>query len=1517
MSKLNGWPLLFALWLGVAGAARTAAPTPLFATPTLSGQAALTLPAGKPLMVVEVPDGPRDGQTPVTVIYGGKLYYTRFGLLGSDDSPLSFRDGTGYFSVPQSASRSVTVPLLWEGEGAADLDWQVSALPLAEPKLGGSPLALAGSAVRTVNVKLRATGTEGKKTRAAGQVELGRLPAGLYLLTASRPDAPATVLGTEVIRVSDLHLTSLASPRKVRVWATHAVTGAVLPGVRLSGLAVTRSYEPVADRETVTTRPLSPVTTDEQGLASFNLRDGENLVVLGQGRLDGQMQTARLGGMYDEYWLSETEHARALIQTDKPVYRPGETLRGLAVLRQLTPGQRLPYRAPGDGTVTVRLVSLYSSLTLAQQKVKPDADGLVRFSFALPDSVKTGSYSVQVELPRAAGPDNPRPTPDVSSMAVEVRAFVKPLFTLDLSGPQEIVSGTDWPLTARTELYQGGPANVSGEGFLSEGSPSENLYDSEMQQGDDSLFFEEFDWAAGGTSLPAIDPKRRPDFTLRTVAGRATLPLSLRAEDGLPTFYQVTVRSRDEYGRDVWATRSVTVHPAALKFENARVSGPEELKRVTVQVRQVGTDKPLPGRKVTVTAVRSYRAAGPGGSSQDREERLFEKTLTTDAQGRIAVSVPTPMGKEGEYTLTLAGSDSTGRRARARLDVAWVSGRDEEEKRSFSLSVSTDQETYAPGSTATVRVKTDLPVGTPLLLGASAEDRSELRVVKVTGPTMNVPWQIGPTLEPAFTVQAVAIRQGEFVQGSTDLLFVPRRDQQLNVTVTPQGEVRPGEKATFTIRTTRAGKGVSALTTLSAVNESVYAVVGDPTPHPWRFFWGATYPQIEVRSSQMMSDDGRGGGGGGDDGALYRSDLREVAAFQTVQTDASGNARVTVTMPEALGSYRLSVRALTRSGAAGEAKGVQRVGLPFAVRLIRPRVLTQGDTGSVVVGAVDRNGKGGNVTLSLTAGGAAQTKTLPLQGGSATQTFRVQAPSRGQALPLQASAARGSERDGIREDVPLRPAGQRLLLSGSGTLKGAASVPLKWDSGARPESLIIDLAASPLQLALSGLDAALSDPEDRWVTTDGFSARLTSNLHLAALAGQFGWPDMRERALAQARRDFAGLLALQGQDGWGWTESSEATADMTALALLATVQAKGAGLTHAQTLREVQQAAQGWADKPTPLLAAALAQAGAPQVAVRLARQGVSDPADAARLASVLASAQPPLAATLYDRARKAARSDKDGALVLGSAASWQGDSEPTALLLEAAARLNRTADLPALTRAVLERRTGSAWSGGGGGWGGPRATAASIQAIRVLAAREGKPQPRPVTVKLGRYQKTVTVSAPVRLTVPAQQVQAGTLSLQAAAPTPYAWELRLRRNGSAPAALSPVKIERRYDKTTVGRDGIVTVTLTFSTPSRLTHLRVTDPLPGGLEAIDDSPLFETATVNVAGSNRTAWADRALYDDRAVFYLEDLKPGTTTIRYRLRALAAGDYAAPAPRVDFASGAAPAEGSGQVVKVTDK
>ena len=1502
MSKLTRWPLLLTLLLGTAGADRTAAPTPLYPSPALSGKPALTLPAGKPLSVVaSLPDDVS------AVAYGEGLYYVRTGLIDRrEQDALAFQDDRQWFIPPQQSGEPVTLPLTWEGQGTAPRDWQVRALPLAEPTLGQPEVGrVTGRPVTTVQAQLT---RQSQRQRPQGEARLGRLKPGLYLVTASRLDASAAVLGAVVVRVTDLNLVSVATPGRVRVWATRLGSGAPVPNVQLSALAV--KYDWQDGSRVVSRRTLAPVRTDAQGLATFALRDGEQLSVRGQVTLGGQPHSAQLGRTENELWTGVAERARALIQTDKPVYRPGETLRGFAVLRRLGAGTRLPYTGP----VTVRLRAGYPDATLAQLTVKPDADGLVRFSLPLPQDVKTGGYSLEVELPAAPSASNPNPEPDVSQVPVEVRAFVKPLFTLDLSGPQEVVSGAPLTLSARGELYQGGPANVQAEAFMVDGYASDELY-PDYDAGDDKLRYQEVNYEAvyGGNAAPDIDPKRRPDQTLTLRGGLATLPLTLQAKNGQPTRYDVALRARDEYGRDVWASRPVTVYPAAVKFVQPSVEGAEH-RRVSVAVQQVGSGKALAGRRVQAEVVRVFYVTQPDGKSVRREQRISQSVLTSDAAGRVALNVTLTPGQEGGYVARLSTQDSAGRTARASVEIGSVykSGA---ERQAPTLVLTPERSRYQPGDTARLTLKTDLPVGTPLLLSVNAEDRGQVKLIQVTGPTMTLTWPVTAALGPAFSVSAVAVRGGETVQASSGDVLVPRLDQQLDVQVTAAGEVTPGAEVTFTVRTSRGGQPTSALVTLAAVHESVYAVVGDPTPNPWRFLWGATPPQFEIRSSSSQADDGRGGGGGSE-AVFYRSDLREVAAFQAVRTDAQGTAKVTVRMPEGLGSYRLSARAFTRTGAAGEARGEQRVGLPFAVRLIRPRVLTVGDTGSVAVSAADRTGQGGNVTLTLGANGQTQTANLPLQGGSATRLFSVKAPQDAQALILTASAQRGAngERDGLRETVPVRPAGARQLLSGSGSVGagkagGSANASLKWPQGARPESLTLDLAATPLQLALTGLDAALADPADRWVTTDALSARLSSNLDLAALAGPFGWPEVRTRALAQARRDLTSLLALRGSDGWGWTEGSPASAEMTARALDALVQAKGAGLTDAVTLQVVRQQAELLLKKSpnSPVLAAALARAGAPAAALRLARAGMNDPAEAARLATVLAGTQPQLAGTLYDRARRAARSDKDGALVLGDAASWRGDSEPTALLLGAAARLGRTSDVPALTRAVLELRTGSSW-------GGPVATAAAVQALRTLAAREGTPAPRQVTVRLGTFQQTLTVSAPTRLLIPAAKVQPGALSVQSSGPLAYVWELRVRRSGNAPQGLSPLKIERQYDKVTVNRDGIVTVTLTLKTPVRLTHLRVTDPLPGGLEAVDDRPFDEPAWVNAAGSGHAVWADRSLYDDRAVFYLEQVRPGTTTIKYRLRALASGQYRAPAPRVDFVSGAAPAEGAEQQVTV---
>ncbi|BDP43537.1 hypothetical protein DAETH_35060 (plasmid) [Deinococcus aetherius] len=1503
--------LLLTACLGASARADvTVAPTPLYASPALGGAPVLTLPSGKPVTVLRTSEGERPV---VTIPYGERVLYGRAGNVKS--TPESVRlSGPQWYVPPQPSARPVTLFLNRESNAPSGqgTDWEVRVLPLAPATPGEVSLRTTGGALRTVRVRLAGD-------RAA--VPLERLSPGRYLVTASRADAPASVLDAEVLEVTDLALTALTTPAGVWVWAARLDDGRVLPGVRLRAVASLLNDE----GRTVSSRPLPPVTTDSRGLAFLPHRDRERLAVYGDAAPGGVTQRAVLGAGEFGLWTGDETRARALIQTDKPVYRPGETLRGLAVAYRLGPGTRVPYRGP----VTVRLVDDgYPALTLARRSATADANGLVGFEFPLPEDVRVGEYRVEVEVPGPSTPGNPAPAPDIASLPVRVQAFVKPQFTLDLGGPAEVVSGEPLPVNARAELYAGGGATVRADAYLGGGYERGTLWPGAVDTGNPyerfGLETESWDY---WRSSPSLDPGQKPAARLDIASGKGQTTLRPTATGGVPRVYTVVVRARDEYGRDVLASREVTVHPAGLKFELPGFPNQTgEEVRARVLVRQVGKGAPLAGRPVAVTVVRAYSEAvqvGGRTESRDREEVVSRREERSGAGG--ALDLAFRVGKPGAYLVRLSARDAAGRPVRATFQAAFVPepARIEQGR---TLGLSADRTRYAVGDTARLTLRTNLPTGTPVLLSANAEGRVTPRLVRVTGPEMRLEWKVTPDLAPGLTFSAAAVFGADSLRSGTDLLYVPRTDRQLDVTVTSgKATLRPGEETTLTVSTRQGGRPVPALVTLAVVNEAVYALAGDPSPDPWRLLWGASYPDVQVYSTAGAPADGGGGGGGGAEGGVPRQDLREVALFRTVTTGQDGTARVRVRLPEALGPYRVSARALTRGGGAGETRGEVRAELPFALRLARPRVLTQGDTGRAAVSVLDRTGPGGaagqgNVTLGLGVGGKETTRVLPLKAGAATALLPLTAPGTGRNVLLDAWAQRGTNRDALRETLPLREAGPRTLLTRSGAQAGPGTQtdPLTRPGGAAVESLVVDLAATPLQAALTGLDAWLADPEERWVTTDGVAARLGANLDLAAMGTRLGWPDVAGRALGQARRDLASLLALRGQEGWGWTAGSAPTAEMTARALGALTQAKGVGLTDAATLTVAADDARrllakaGTGEPDRVLLAATLARAGDPTAAFRLARSGgPADPADAAQLAAVLAPVAPDLARPLYTRARRGARTTTTGTLVLGDAGGWRGDTEPTALLLEAAAALGQRADIPPLTGALLDRKTGAAWPG-------PLATGAALRALRrVVEGETAGQRPGEVTLRVGPWEKTVRVGAPLRVVVPPEAVKAGgALTLQGDGPFAFRRELRVRAGGTAPAAPSLVHVERQYDRTRVERDGVVTVTLTVRADVGTRHLRVTDPLPGGLEAVDDRPFAYPGSVNPPRSGTVAWAERSLYDDRAVFYLERVAPGVTTIRYQLRALAPGRYTAPAPRVDFAGGGVPAVGSAEAVEVLE-
>jgi uncharacterized protein YfaS (alpha-2-macroglobulin family) len=87
----------------------------------------------------------------------------------------------------------------------------------------------------------------------------------------------------------------------------------------------------------------------------------------------------------------------------------------------------------------------------------------------------------------------------------------------------------------------------------------------------------------------------------------------------------------------------------------------------------------------------------------------------------------------------------------------------------------------------------------------------------------------------------------------------------------------------------------------------------------------------------------------------------------------------------------------------------------------------------------------------------------------------------------------------------------------------------------------------------------------------------------------------------------------------------------------------------------------------------------------------------------------------------------------------------------------------------------------------------------------------------------------------------------------------------------------------------LVEVVLTLDVPEESWYVVVEDPLPAGLEALNDLPgVLEQSVVSPASA---AYERKEVHDERVVFFFTSLPPGEHVVSYRARATAAGNFAA--------------------------
>jgi uncharacterized protein YfaS (alpha-2-macroglobulin family) len=1336
---------------------------------------------------------------------------------------------------------------------------------------------------------------------------------GIYVVEAVNPPLRAYT----VVIVSDVGLVTKTAPGELVVFAANRFSGTPIAGCRIRVLA---DQQPVGNGTTAADGTLAlPVQAKEP----------DDLVTLA----DCGGQTAAT----DPGAFTLREPTRELVgytYTDRPVYRPGHTVHYRSILRWRERGALV---AIGAQPIEVAIVDEQDKV-LQRESKRPDDFGTIDGTFPLPATAALGFYTIRV-----TGGDR------TATGSFEVQEYRKPEFDVAVRAANRFErQGGRASVTVTARYYFGQPVSGGTVKYVLHRQPYFSPLRFEASGEED--FGDQY-FGDGGDAV--VEGTARLDDR-----GTAEIVIPLEAdEENRDYTARVEAQVVDASGRDVSGSTSIvaTVGRFLLIASADRyVHNPAE--NVSIRVRALDYEgAPQPNTRIHATLERyEYR----NGYADPAITTVQQGDIVADAEGRAVWTLTAPR-EPGDYRVRV-GASSEGRLVSDTTSF-WIPGRQEftDEGDRF-LELMADRRTYQPGDTAQIVIQGE-PFDTSVLVTKESQHVSYHEVVRAAaGTAIDVP--ISPE-DIGDTYVSIAFLKDDRLFRAERRLSVPAASRQLTISAdTDRPIARPGEPASFTLHVAdQSGQPVRAQLSVGLVDEALYGVRPDTTPDPLRFFYRREYNEVSTAFSRDYPFVGYSGTeqlllaarrrpftladfkADRPDRPRVRKDFPDTVFWSAqVTTDASGTARVNVTYPDSLTSWRLTVRAVTAGTEVGTVTTRTTTTKDLILRVVTPRFLTEGDR--VTVPAIVHNYLPAqkSVSVTLTADGLSSpgtadgtTRSMQVAENGQQRTDWAFAATAVRPVTITGKATTDAAGDAMAVTLPVNPAGLQRDDGTSGSLTSSdsrtidLSVPATANgSGA---SVRVALAPSLAGAMLSALDYLSSYP---WGCTEQTLSSFVPNLVvLRALDDMQIAPTERLQSLD--RRVADGLKRLydyQHDDGgWGWWKTDQNDPFMTAYAVDGLVQARDHGVRVEawRITRGAEALMTLWTKYPraVPDLKAyeayVLARAEADGFNVNAALDELWDarsrmePTGHAFLLMTLDARKDPRGDTLASELIASAK-------VQGDLASWTATSDPllgdfgdtsaeaTALALAALSQRGSTdATLERAARWLMANRTAGAY------WVSTKQTALALEGLLAFMQARGE-KPAAVTadvlvngtrVGTARFDAAALTSPnPVLIEAPAtvgtntvQIVRHGEGALYFdAAVRYYDKPAAASRTGSRSlailreyAALTPVQVKGRmvYRETpvpqTLRAGDLLLVRLTVAGSADWRYLMIEDPIPAGTEAIEDAASYEL-------ERRLAWdfgSQRELRDDRTVYFLNRLARGRREFAYMLKVTTPGTFSA--------------------------
>lgn len=1170
---------------------------------------------------------------------------------------------------------------------------------------------------------------------------------GLYYLDVEVP-LEQPYLTRYLLLVSDTHLTFKLSPQEVLVWAV--ARDDLAPLVNAPIVIYDENGEVLAQGQTdsqgLFRKPIQTITDPWQNFYAVAYQPTHPQFGLAMPHWNIGVDSWE----FEIPFQFSPPSLKLYLYTDRPIYRPGQTVYLRAIARQAFNAR---YTLPDVATLPLRILNP-NGQEFARLSLPLSEFGSASGDFLLPEDAPPGTYAIE------------SPLAEYQNVFFEVAAYRKPQIDLIFSVEGEhLQAGKN--LVARLSaryFYDAAAANLPVHWALYWQEDYETLSGYSTGEAEKS-WFQSF--------IQNHQLSQLGLFTNLVAEGDAKtdqngfLDLAIPTEKTTQTRrYILEVTAVDESGLPVSARTSIFVHPAPLiigikpDLWYGKINTPIEAEVLVAD----WWGQPLGGKSMhaefaTLSWLRDETQSDLFGNPiyLPQTEVIGSADLVSGSNGLARLAF-TP-NKAGTYLLSVAGEG-----ARSSV-ILWVGGSGEALFPSFPnqrLRLVSDRETYQVGEMAKIFIPNPFPNTATALITfeRSAIMSTEIRQIPPGGA--EIEHRISADDVPNVYLSATLLgnvesEQLDFRQGYTRLRITPKAQTlQVNATLHPQ-RAGPGDQVSLEIQVRdAAGEAVQGEFSIAVVDKAIFSLA-EPNASPiLTAFYGdqplgvRTGFDLAVAARRMVElPGGLGGGGGEAPPSVVRQRLPDTAYWNGRGiTDQEGKFTITLRLPDNVTTWKILIRGVDQATRVGETEVELVATQPLIIQPVTPRVWVAGD--HLLLAAVLQN----NTAQPLETQISLQSTTFLLdEGQNATQTVTIPANGRARVewwgkvasqgtMEVLLSAQAGDLSDQVRiggNQAEIQQAAARQTFSSVGMLEIASTrlegISLPKSLTPQGGSLRIEINPSLAGMLYGGLKTFKQAPNQ---STEALLSRMLPNLAAYRLLEDTNAPPIVNLNELQKAIQVSiyQLVARQRFEGsWSWWEQGNGEPLITAYVLFGLSQAKAEGFTVPQDAvdRAVQyllsaliqpaQASDGATLDRLAFIHFALAQSGSADEAALgqlFERRAELNPWAEALLAWAMEAVTP------GSEQAQTLRADLEGlALRSASGAVWQEKSESwrmasyqltvTAMVLYALASYDASTPLVAdATRYLIAHQRPE------GGWGSSFSTAWAYLALHeVLAANQ------------------------------------------------------------------------------------------------------------------------------------------------------------------------------------------------------